>query len=157
MAGWRVWEKFCAVSGSMTVTPGYVYVLSHPLWSRIGQTGAVKIGKTRHDPNKRSLQIASASGLLSRPTVEWCAWVADCGAVERAVHRHLSRYRVSSRRELFAVPVDVARTVIERSTKVRSIRVMPRSTRRRKRYGHADIWGIVILSLLAVILYLRHH
>lgn len=140
----------------MTKGPGYVYIMSHALWSRIGGTGAIKIGKTRYDPNKRSLQIASASGLLNRPTVEWCAWVADCGAVERAVHRHLSRYRVSRRRELFAVPVDVARTVIERSTKVRSIRIIPRSSRRRRRYGGADVWGFVILSALAIILYFRH-
>jgi hypothetical protein len=98
--------------------------------AKLGPTGAVKIGKTAQDPSKRALQIGSASGLLAKPKVEWCCWVADRHAVEKAVHQHLDRYRLRSRRELFAVSADTARAVIEASTTVRSVPVRQRPTRR---------------------------
>lgn len=135
-------------------TEGWVYIVSHPVWRNLGNgVGAIKIGKTRIDPRKRALQIGSASGLLRQPTVEWCAWVADCGAVEAAVHRHLNVYRISKRRELFAVPVANARAVIEGATHVKTM--PPR--RDRKRWRRAWLQRILIWCLLGVAaLVLRH-
>lgn len=142
----------------MKSEPGWCYILSHPVWSRLGGTGAVKIGKTRHDPTKRSLQIASSSGLLRQPTVEWCVWVADCGAVEMAVHQQLARYRISRRRELFAVPVATAKAVIEGATTVRSVNLRPRVTYRRRRRNatQARLWGVLMLSAAVIIFAIRH-
>ena len=133
---------------------GWVYVLSHPVWSRINGTGAVKIGKTRRDPTKRGAQIGSSSGLLRPPTVEWCAWVADCGAVETAVHQRLARYRVSKRRELFAVSVPTARAVIEGATTVRPVALRSRIRRsgRRGSPTRAQLLGVLLLSVLLLAL-----
>lgn len=98
------------------VKAGHVYILSHPAW-KLGfgtdKRSFVKIGKTRGTPNGRALKIASASGLLAPPRVEWAAWVADMGAVEQAVHRHFRHVRVHKRREMFFCTPTEARGVIE--------------------------------------------
>jgi hypothetical protein len=112
--------------------PGYVYIMTHGAWSKwrhhpTGRVGAVKIGKTSIAPGKRAGQIAASSGLLSRPQVAWQAWVADRGAVERAVHAKLGRYRLTKRREMFAVSVEEAKAVIVASTEVRTV-ISPRLT-----------------------------
>ena len=129
---------------------GFVYILSHPAWQKLGgPTGAVKIGKTGQDPSKRALQISSASGLLARPKVEWCCWVADRHAVEQAVHRQLDRYRLRARRELFSVSVATARSVIEASTAVRSVPIRRPS---RQTWSERRRWGRIRRSLAAALL-----
>jgi T5orf172 domain-containing protein len=139
--------------------PGWCYILSHPAWAKLGGTGAVKIGKTTKDPTKRALQISSASGLLVKPKVEWCCWVADRHAVEKAVHQRLGRYRLRSRRELFAVSVANARAVIEASTTVRSVAVRHAPRRawpsRRRRWGQSRQALAAVLILAALFLSLR--
>jgi hypothetical protein len=129
------------------MTEGWVYVMRHPLWDRIGETGAVKIGHTRTDPAKRGLQIASASGLLRPPSVAFCAWVADRAAVEKAVHRQLDRYRVRSRREMFAVTVETARSVIEASGQTRAVTLRRPSSRRSRwpRLQRRILGGLLLL------------
>jgi T5orf172 domain len=92
------------------MTPGWVYVLTHPAWDRIGM---VKIGKTGRDPRRRAAEIASVSGLLAPCTIACCAPVSDMDTAERAVHRMLGGHRVRKRRELFRVDVATARQVVE--------------------------------------------
>lgn len=140
---------------------GWCYVLSHPLWDRIGATGAVKIGHTKTDPAARGIRIASASGLLVKPKVEFCLLVDDSAAVERAVHQKLDRYRVSSRREMFAVSIAEARVVIEKSCETRSVTMCRRtgyrrwrSPRRRKRL-HLGSALLVASTLLGLALAFR--
>jgi hypothetical protein len=132
--------------------PGWVYILSHSVWSRIGGTGAVKIGKTSIDPAKRGLQIASASGLLQRPTVEWCAWVEDRDAAEAAVHQRLARYRVGKRRELFAVPVATARATIEAATTTRAVGLSRPSSDKRHRRSPSRGYFVALLIVSAGLL-----
>lgn len=119
-----------------TKGPGVIYIQSHPAWSKwqhrpTGRIGAVKIGKTGGTAERRAAQMASASGLFIRPKVEWTAWVDDRGAVERAVHNQLDRFRLSGRREFFAVSIEEAKAVILASTEAREI--ASQSTPRRNR------------------------
>jgi hypothetical protein len=113
-----------------TKGPGVIYIQSHPAWAKwqhqpTGRIGAVKIGKTGGAAERRAAQIASASGLFVRPKVERTAWVADRGAVERAVHNQLDRFRLSGRREFFAVSIEEAKAVILASTEAREIAPRP--------------------------------
>lgn len=91
-------------------TPGWIYVLDHPAWSKLGM---VKCGKTSRDPRKRAAEITSVSGLLAPATIAACEPVSDITAAEQAVHRMLADKRVRKRRELFRVDVETARQVIE--------------------------------------------
>jgi hypothetical protein len=91
-------------------TAGWVYVLTHPAWDKIGM---VKIGKTGRDPRRRAGEITSVSGLLAPCTIACCAAVSDMAAAEIAVHRMLSGHRVRKRRELFRVDAATARQVVE--------------------------------------------
>ena len=90
--------------------PGWVYVLTHPAWDKLGM---VKLGRTGRDPRTRAAEITSVSGLLAPATVAWCSPVSDMAAAEQAVHRMLGSHRVRKRRELFRVDVATARGVIE--------------------------------------------
>ena len=90
--------------------PGWVYVLTHPTWDKLGM---VKVGRTGRDPRTRAAEITSASGLLAPCTIAWCAPVSDMAAVEQAVHRMLGRHRVRKRRELFRVDMATVRGVVE--------------------------------------------
>jgi hypothetical protein len=89
---------------------GFVYILSHVAWQRIG---LVKLGMTARDPSKRAAEICSSSGLIAPARVEFCLWVEDRRAVEQAVHAALGRHRVRGRRELFRTDVATARAAIE--------------------------------------------
>ena len=90
--------------------PGWVYVLTHPAWDKIGM---VKVGRTGRDPRIRASEITSVSGLLAPAIVAWCSPVSDMAAAEQAVHRMLGSHRVRKRRELFRVDAATARGVIE--------------------------------------------
>ncbi len=90
--------------------PGWVYVLTHPAWDKLGM---VKLGRTGRDPRTRAAEITAVSGLLAPATVAWCSPVSDMAAAEQAVHRMLGRHRVRKRRELFRVDVATARGVVE--------------------------------------------
>jgi len=90
--------------------PGWVYVLTHPAWDKMGM---VKVGRTGRDPRTRASEITSVSGLLAPCTVAWCSPVSDMAAAEQAVHRMLGSHRVRKRRELFRVDAEKAREVVE--------------------------------------------
>lgn len=90
--------------------PGWIYVLTHPAWDKLGM---VKVGRTGRDPRTRAAEICSVSGLLAPATVAWCSPVSDMAAAEQAVHRMLGSHRVRKRRELFRVDAATARGVVE--------------------------------------------
>jgi hypothetical protein len=92
------------------VAPGWVYVMTHPAWDKIGM---VKIGKTGRDPRTRAGEITTVSGLLAPCTIACCVPVSDMAAAEIAVHRMLGGHRVRKRRELFRVDAAAARRVVE--------------------------------------------
>ena len=90
--------------------PGWVYVLTHPAWDKLGM---VKIGKTGRDPRTRAAEITSVSGLLAPCTIAWCSPVSDMAMAETTIHRMLGTKRVRKRRELFRVDAATARQVVE--------------------------------------------
>lgn len=90
--------------------PGWVYVLTHPAWDKLGM---VKVGRTGRDLRTRAAEITSVSGLLAPATVAWCSPVSDMAAAEQAVHRMLGSHRVRKRCELFRVDAATARGVVE--------------------------------------------
>ena len=92
------------------IAPGWVYVMTHPAWDKIGM---VKIGKTGRDPRKRAGEITAVSGLLAPCTIACCVPVSDMAAAEVAVHRMLGGHRIRKRRELFRVDAATARRVVE--------------------------------------------
>jgi hypothetical protein len=92
------------------IAPGWIYVLTHPEWDKIGM---VKIGRTGRDPRTRATEISSVSGLLAPCTIAWCAPVSDMAAAETAIHRMLGGKRVRKRRELFHVDAATAQQVGE--------------------------------------------
>ena len=82
--------------------PGWVYVLTHPAWDKLGM---VKVGRTGRDPRTRAREITSVSGLLAFAIVAWCSPVSDMAAAEQAVHRMRGSHRVRKCCELFRVVV----------------------------------------------------
>lgn len=92
------------------IAPGWIYVLTHPAWNKIGM---VKIGRTGRDPRTRASEITSVSGLLAPCTIAWCAPVSDMTAAETAIHRMLGDKRVRKQRELFRVDAATAQQVGE--------------------------------------------
>lgn len=118
-------------------TPGWVYVLES------ARPGVVKIGRTARNAGARAREIegdgayagfAPFREVLSRP-------VSDCCAVEAAAHRMLSHRRVRAAgrsRELFAVPADEARRVVEAAAEsLRGRYVLPHRRPASKRRWHA--------------------
>lgn len=100
------------MAGRARPREGFVYVLTHPAWAKLGPAGAVKIGRTGRDPTRRLAEITGSSGLCVPGKVAWCARVADMQAVENAIKRELGPFRIR-RRELFRVDVATAQRAIE--------------------------------------------
>lgn len=98
--------------GSARPQEGFVYVLTHPAWAKLGPAGAVKIGRTGRDPTRRLAEITGSSGLCLPGKVAYCVRVADMQAVENAIKRELGPFRIR-RRELFRVDVATAQRAIE--------------------------------------------
>lgn len=93
-------------------TPGWVYVLES------ARPGVLKIGRTARNAGARAREIEGDGAYADfAPFREvWSRPVSDCCAVEAAAHRMLSHRRVRAAgrsRELFAVPADEARRVVE--------------------------------------------
>lgn len=85
-----------------------MYVISNP-----SMPGMVKIGLTTRTVQQRISELNRASGVPTPFKVSYVFDVPDCHAVEKAAHRALSRSRVASNREFFAVTPDEAKNVIE--------------------------------------------
>lgn len=78
--------------------PGWVYVLGNS-----SMPGMVKIGRTRGNPEDRARALSAATGVPTPFKVLNALACRDEVAVEKAVHHHLARWRVSGRREFFAI------------------------------------------------------
>jgi hypothetical protein len=143
--------------------PGFVYILTHDAWRKIG---LIKIGRTGRDPRTRLAEITASSGLIRPGRVEFAAFVADMKAVEVQIQCDLGRYRIR-RRELFRVDVETARRAIEAASGAVALPPLARpATRSRRRrplrwsYRWARtlglryllIGGLGLLAILALVL-----
>ena len=66
--------------------------------------GLVKVGKTTTSPSQRMVELHS-TGVPTPFVIEFAAEVDDCHACEKAAHRVLAKYRLSSNREFFRTTV----------------------------------------------------
>jgi len=85
--------------------PGYIYALINPALE-----GLVKVGKTTTNPANRANQLSSATGVPMQFMVAYSVIVSDCDLAEKYAHGILEKkgFRVSSNREFFQAPLQVA-------------------------------------------------
>ena len=140
--------------------PGWVYILTNP-----ALPGMVKVGLTTRTPTARAAELTSSSGVPLPFSVAWARAVADCAAVEAAVHRMLDDRRVSGKREFFRVDAKTARQVIEAAAGAklgRRYRAPPRKPLQRSRWkgrGRSSdrlpalmaITGAAVIATIAVL------
>jgi hypothetical protein len=94
---------------SMGKDPGTVYIMR----SSAHGNDLYKVGLTRGSTRERAVEIGSATA-VPLPFEVLASWdVADCGNVEKEVHKHLQPYRVSKRREFFQTSLSSIVAAIE--------------------------------------------
>ncbi len=132
---------------------GWVYVLTNP-----AMPGLVKIGLTSRDPQARAAELTQASGVPAPFALAWCRGVADCAAVEAAVHRMLADRRVSGRREFFRCTAKAARQVIETAAGAKlEPPCRPKRTRRERAAARNEpsLLFLIGTSLLVLLMILK--
>lgn len=83
---------------------GYIYILFNPVF----RENQFKIGMTARTPAERAREISSATGVPQPFEVLFEARVVDRIRAERLLHEKLGRYRQSSNREFFGLPLNEA-------------------------------------------------
>lgn len=110
-AGWEdivyLREPITDASGGIRASE-YVYVLVNR-----SVPNMVKIGMTTGTVNERAREISKATGVPTPWIPVWWFRCFSSGILERRVHEHLSDYRVSNNREMFAVDSLTAQRIIE--------------------------------------------
>lgn len=88
---------------------GFIYVMR----SAAHEKDIFKVGLTRRTSDLRSAELSRTTGSPDHFLVvqEWA--VADCVAVERAVHQRLAAYRLSPKREFFRAPYNIIFAAID--------------------------------------------
>ncbi|MNR71510.1 hypothetical protein D3C71_21380 [compost metagenome] len=89
---------------------GYVYVLTNP-----SIPGQVKVGQTQRRPEKRGLELSSATGVPEQFELFYYRSFADSAVAERIVHTILEEQglRTSANREFFAATAEAAKLLID--------------------------------------------
>lgn len=83
--------------------PGYVYILMNPAMPSV-----LKIGKTKRSSEERATEISTPTGVPVPWHVAYEVYVADCDLVEQKIHEALKKYRVTTGKECFVVPLKEA-------------------------------------------------
>lgn len=88
---------------------GFIYVMR----SAAHEKDIFKVGLTRRTSDIRSAELSRTTGSpdLFLVVQEWA--VADCVAVERAVHQRLAKYRINPKREFFRAPYNIIFAAID--------------------------------------------
>jgi hypothetical protein len=73
----------------------------------------VKIGYTKNDPIERANQLSKSTGVPTPFNVVYSYSCFNGERIEKAVHKHFRKQRVSNQREFFYVTVNEAITIIE--------------------------------------------
>jgi hypothetical protein len=87
----------------------WVYIMSNPT-----MPGYYKIGYTKKNPEERAKQISNATGVIVPMKVEWAFHCYNGFALEQECHHKLEMYRVNNNREFFQMPLDEAKSTIEK-------------------------------------------
>ena len=118
---------------------GYVYCLTNEAIPKL-----VKIGKTARNPLVRAAEISAATGVPTPFEVSWARKVPDMDAAESALHKALSAYRLSRRREFFRCTPAEALT---RSKKLSSFSTKKSSADRRRNFDVPMGWAMTTATL----------
>ncbi len=86
---------------------GHVYILLNA-----AMPGLVKIGSTTRTPAERAKELSQATGIPTPFVVAFDEYVGSCEQAEREIHARLDKYRASSSREFFTVPLKEAIQVL---------------------------------------------
>jgi hypothetical protein len=87
---------------------GWIYILTNR-----SMPGLVKIGLTTRDPETRAKEVSGATGVPIPFEIAHRRRVADCFAVEQAIHRQLDRHRVGKNREFFQMSLGDAKRAVD--------------------------------------------
>jgi hypothetical protein len=96
---------------SMGKDPGIVYIMR----SSSHGNDLYKVGLTRRNTRDRAAEVGSSTG-VPLPFEVLASWdVADCGNIEKEVHKRLKPYRVSKRREFFRTSLSSIVAAVEQA------------------------------------------
>lgn len=79
---------------------GWIYIFSNP-----SIKGQVKIGRTLEEPEKRRLELSSATAIPRPFKSEYHAHVSNCIKAESFLHKEFDTKRVNKKREFFTATV----------------------------------------------------
>lgn len=89
---------------------GYVYILQNDAHDPY----IIKIGLTRHDPNRRAKQIYwGATGVPLKFNIAIAFSVGDCVLAEKTIHEMLDTFRPNPRREFFKIKPSIAAAIAQ--------------------------------------------
>lgn len=88
---------------------GLIYVLTNSTF----ENDLLKIGVTQRSPEKRANELSTKTGLPNPFRVKFNIEVGNCKKVEKIIHERLERYRYTSNREFFKMPIDKAISIIK--------------------------------------------
>jgi hypothetical protein len=87
---------------------GYIYILQNDAYDPF----FIKIGLTRHTPDKRAKEIYwGATGVPLKFNIAIAFSVSDCVLAEKEIHSRLNTFRINSRREFFKIRPDIAAAI----------------------------------------------
>jgi len=89
---------------SHTDKSGKIYILRNSSLRK----DVVKIGLTKRESERRATELSSATGVPEKFEVLYEESVANCEKAEKKIHELLDKYRVSSNKEFFALPLKTA-------------------------------------------------
>lgn len=90
------------------IESGYIYVLQNDAHNPY----IVKIGLTRHSPDKRTKDIYwGATGVPLKFDIAAAFSVGNCVLAEKVIHQRLATFRVNPRREFFKIRPEIAAAI----------------------------------------------
>jgi hypothetical protein len=85
----------------------WVYVLSNPT-----MPGLYKIGSTSKTPEERAVEISRSTAIPVDFKVEFAFYCYDSNRLEKEIHKKLHKYRLTTNKEHFRLPLEEAKNVI---------------------------------------------
>ena len=130
-----------SITNTKLLDTEYVYCMSNASFC----SNIVKVGWTRYNPALRANQLFT-TGVPTPFVVEFMVMTAHGHDLERRIHNHLARCRVSGSREFFNISVSDLRNVLREKFSLTMVQLsdvvdqMPKVHSNRKSNTHRDKW-----------------
>ncbi|MEV4076662.1 GIY-YIG nuclease family protein [Nonomuraea fuscirosea] len=134
---------------------GFVYIMTNPSYP-----GMIKIGLTKETPKRRAASLSHHTGVPTDFIVIYDELVANCKAVESALHARFVSRRVNNRREFFWVPPKEAILALQELALVSPltrlggatrINLLPQCEARYRRWLRIDLVGLDLVQLTDIV------